>query len=166
MALVCCSCCLCLEVIPNGNHRAKKRLHGLGAAAKAKAILRELSPVPIESLDGLQDPNAVICSKCEKTLGEIARLEIKLAPLKREVGERIHALRVVATPNQRHEGPQNFVSASLPGCGASQFQGPSTPCTDRAVQCEDRDALVDNPTSSTGNTESQKELSPHVEVRE
>lgn len=67
MAIVC--CCLCLA---NENHRSKKKLHGLGgSAAKAKDTLTALSPVPIESL---QDPEAVLCSKCEKTLTDIKKI--------------------------------------------------------------------------------------------
>ena len=146
MAIVCCS--LCLESIPGDNHRNKKKLHGQGAAAKAKATLCDLLPVPLESLDSLQDPRAVLCSRCEKTLIDIRKLEQKLAVLKMEIGEHIHRLRV-ATP---HEAT---TSATLPGCSAALFH---TPCTTHTTA----DMAVEPLQFSCAPSQ---ELSPQVEVR-
>ena len=64
MATFCCS--LCSLAIPSDKHRNKRKLHGTSPlAAKVKVILRALSPIPLESLEGLQDPKSVLCYKCE-----------------------------------------------------------------------------------------------------
>ena len=103
MATFCCS--LCLLAIPSDKHRNKRKLHGTSPlAAKVKLILRALSPVPLE---GLQDPRSVLCSKYEKTLVDISKLEDRLKVLKKEVLEKIQKLDAVAS----HE-----MTTSLPEC--------------------------------------------------
>ena len=168
--------------IPSDNHRNKKKLHGLGgAAAKAKATLNALSPVPVESLEGMRDPRAVLCSRCEKDLNEIPKFERRLAVLKTSVEEKVNRLMVPAgvasLPGSSAAGFQNVIAADAPDTADSTLQGKGmdmgsltlsphlhfsdsciyAPGTDDTSQGEDMDV---EPV-----THNMQEQSPQVEVR-
>jgi len=64
----------------------KKKLHN---SAKKKAILQELSPVPLESLEKISDPDAALCSKCEKEMKRIIYLRRELQSLKQRVTDKL-----------------------------------------------------------------------------
>lgn len=83
-------CCLCLDQLP-ADRRRRKKLHGL-SCAEAKAVICELSAVPLQNIDGLRGPNVILCNNCEKKLKSISDFQTKLDSLKKYISEKLSAL--------------------------------------------------------------------------
>ena len=76
------SCCLCLSPAPEDRTR-RKLLHNTSYAG-TKKILSELIHIPVEGLEA-SNPEAILCSKCESSLSNILKCQLKLSKLKDEV---------------------------------------------------------------------------------
>ena len=89
----------CLRVI---DRRRKKRLYG-ASCGKARAVLEELSAVPLQDMC---DPDAVLCSVCETKLCSVCEtklnrystLEAQLQKLKQTILELVSIFHGTTSP--------------------------------------------------------------------
>ena len=132
-------CCLCRELLPS-DRRRKKNLHGSSCTA-AKSALTRLSTLPLEDIDALADPAAVLCSNCECTVNNIEHYQSKVDSLKKKVMDML---------SLQHATRRKHTASPDPICG-----GPSQakqPCMDSAAE-------------SVGLSTGSNPVSPVVKVR-
>jgi len=115
-------CCLCRDPV-SADHRRRKKLHGL-ACKIAKAVLRELSPVPLEALVETREPTAVLCYGCERTLNNIHSLAAKVETLKAGVREKVSALQIVTLCSGKR--PRSTPDTDLPPTKQQHIQNPDS----------------------------------------
>lgn len=65
-------CCLCRLTLAEDT-RKKKRFHGR-SCENAKQTLQQISDVPLHLLVEINDPSALLCKDCEKSLENISKL--------------------------------------------------------------------------------------------
>ena len=102
-------CCLCRLVTLE--KRKRKKLNG-ESCLKAKAILQELSDVPLDFFVQTSNPDAVLCNTCEKLLLNVCKVEEKLKLFKHEVIEKLESLTHVRAQGRCHRKRQHVTNDS------------------------------------------------------
>lgn len=113
-------CCLCVKEVHN--RRKRKRLHS-SSCAQVKVVLQELTPVPLDSLNEVSSPDAILCSNCESDASKILSLSHKVEGLKQGIRQKLHLIsshrsfntatpdpkrpRMCVTPPQPAQSPQS-----------------------------------------------------------
>ena len=79
---------------------------------KAKAILQELSDVPLDFFVQTSNPDAVLCNTCEKLLLNICKAEEKLKLFKHEVINKLESLTHIMPQERRQRKRQHVTNDS------------------------------------------------------
>ena len=100
-------CCLCATNVTD--RKKRRKLHG-DSAKRFKDALAKLSQHPLDALLETADPDAFLCTVCEKHLATVVDLEPRLTSARRALTEKLSTLTPATCTERQHPGSKRRIA--------------------------------------------------------